>query len=92
MNLKYSLFLFFTLILGFTQNSFAQILNDSAQSVYGPNTTTFTTGKAIRLSDVHYQPVDTSMNKFHRFQKIHELGNKYQDLGNHGTAMWPIFF
>ncbi|MFC2185875.1 putative porin [Fulvivirgaceae bacterium LMO-SS25] len=91
-NLKHFLVLFFILVLGLAQNSFGQILNDSAQSVYGPKTTTYTTGKAIRLSDIHYQPVDTSMHAFHRFQKVHQLGNKYQDLGNHGTAMWPIFF
>lgn len=74
------------------QSVSAQILNDSAQNIYGPEQTLITKVRNIRLSDYQYRPVDTALTEFHRFHLIKQLNNKYQDLGNHGTAMHPIFF
>lgn len=80
------------LFMALSLASYAQILNDSAQNIYGPEQVLHTKLKNIRLSEARYQPVDTSLQSFHRFHLRKGLDNKFQDLGNHGTAMFPIFF
>jgi hypothetical protein len=86
------IFLVLLLALGSHFSAQGQILNDSAQSVYGPSSTAFTYPKNIRLNLPEYYQADTTLNFLHRFQRLQQLNNFYQDLGVHGTAMNPIFY
>jgi hypothetical protein len=79
-------------LLVFGLRSEAQILNDTVQNIYGPEQVLVSNVRGIRLSEAKYQPVDTSLQTFHRFHLRKKLLNRYQDLGNHGTALFPIFF
>lgn len=70
---------------------YSKIVNDSSKNVYGPKTTKWITEEDLFLNKKNYQPLDTSIHNFHRWTILQKLGNKYQDLGNVGTAMNPIF-
>jgi len=74
------------------KRTYSKIINDSAKTIYGPNTTL-----SISETDLfynkkkNYQPLDTAINNFHRWTYVQRFNNKYQDLGNMGTALNPIF-
>jgi len=72
---------------------FSQILNDSAQNVYGANTTLRTREFEIfRNKDTLYR-VDTSLRNFHLFDLPRKNRFLLQDLGNNlGTPAKPIFY
>ena len=77
----------------------AQIVDDSTKLVYGPRTT-----EIIYLNDLKdnlndlkdnlptVRKVDTSLTCFENYEKLDLLGHKYQNLGNNGTAISPIFY
>lgn len=69
----------------------SQIVDDSTKNVYGPKTTLWITENDIYLNKDNYQPLDTAINDYHRWTFIQKLNNFYQDLGNVGTALNPIF-
>ncbi|MBX2916512.1 MAG: hypothetical protein KF856_14680 [Cyclobacteriaceae bacterium] len=69
----------------------SQIVDDSTKNVYGPKTTLWITENDIYLNKNNYQPLDTAINDYHRWTFIQKLNNFYQDLGNVGTALNPIF-
>lgn len=69
----------------------SQIVDDSTKNVYGPKTTLWITENDIYLNKDNYQPLDTVINDYHRWTFIQKLNNLYQDLGNVGTALNPIF-
>lgn len=72
--------------------SSAQIVDDSTELVYGPETTSFITGSRILNNIDAYEGVDTSIYLFERQSFYDRSGRAYQDLGNFGTANTPIFF
>ncbi len=77
---------------GETKRSRSAIVNDSARNVYGPKTTLSTTETEIfENRKNNYVPLDTSIYNLHRWDFVHKNENKYQDLGNLGTALNPIF-
>ncbi len=70
----------------------AQILDDSTKLVYGPRTTNY-----IKEADLLYNTnqlyyPDTLLKHFHRFTEPEILSYRYQNLGNLGTALGPIFY
>jgi len=69
----------------------SKIVNDSAKAVYGPKTTLSTTGQEIFENKKSYQQLDTAIINLHRWDFVRKYENKYQDLGNVGTALNPIF-
>ena len=70
----------------------AQILDDSTKLVYGPETTQFITESDLLYNtDQIYFP-DTSVNHFHRFSEQETRRYRYQNLGNLGTAMGPVYY
>ncbi|HEV8514375.1 MAG TPA: putative porin, partial [Cyclobacteriaceae bacterium] len=69
----------------------SKIVNDSAKAVYGPKTTLSTTEKEIFLGRKSYEQLDTAIINLHRWDFVRKFENKYQDLGNNGTALNPIF-
>jgi hypothetical protein len=69
----------------------SRIIDDSTKNVYGPQTTLWTTEKNIFFNTPVYYALDTTINNYHRWTHVQQTNNFYQDLGNVGTAMNPIF-
>ena len=77
---------------GESKRTRSTIVNDSVKNVYGPKTTLSTTEKEIFDNTKNsYLPLDTSIFNLHRWDFVQKNENKYQDLGNVGTAINPIF-
>ncbi len=85
------IFLSFIAVLSIVVSS-AQIVDDSTQLVYGPETTLFTTESNLLNNIEAYQNVDTSIYLFERQSLVSKSGRKFQNLGNFGTALFPIFY
>jgi hypothetical protein len=69
----------------------SQIIDDTTKQIYGP-----TTSQIILKEDIFYNrwvsyPIDTVIRNFHRWPYVQRRNNLYQDLGNIGTAMRPIY-
>ncbi len=69
----------------------SQIVDDSTKNVYGPKTTLWITENDLFLNKKNYQPLDTTLSNYHRWTYVQRFNNFYQDLGNVGTALNPIF-
>lgn len=89
---KYKLAGFFLLWLLQPFLAQAQILDDSTQQVYGPTTTLFFLEKDILANKDRPYAVDTILDNFHNYNFVNRYGNRYQDLGNLGTAIRPVFY
>lgn len=68
------------------------ILDDTTRQEFGPSSVFFTFEDNVRYNQRAYYPIDTLIDDFHRFTFVNKLDNKYQDLGNIGTAMNPYYF
>jgi len=66
-------------------------LNDSTKNVYGPKTTLWTTGTELFINRARYRPIDTGIVNYHRWTFPQQSGQTLQDLGNAGTALYPLF-
>jgi hypothetical protein len=66
-------------------------LNDSVRNVYGPKTTLNITEEDLFYNRLKYRPVDTSIVNLHRWGYVQRFNYLYQDLGNIGTALNPIY-
>ena len=64
----------------------------SRESPYGPLTTNFFTERQIKYGDTSKQSLDTLPDNFQRFDRVSLNDFRYQNLGNLGTALWPIFY
>ena len=65
-------------------------LDDSTKNVYGPNTTLWTTRNDLFLNRARYRPIDTGIINYHRWTYPKKSNQLLQDLGNTGTALYPI--
>ena len=74
--------------------AFAQsrIIDDSTMQVYGAYTTYYQTFEGILNNEDHLIKVDSTLGEMHRFPTVERLDHKYQDLGNLGTALRPVFY
>ena len=72
--------------------SSAQILDDTTELVYGPTTTKFIYKSQILNNQRDYFTVDTSLYLFERQSFVDRYQRKYQNLGNFGTALFPVFY
>ena len=66
-------------------------LNDSVQNVYGPNTVLQISEEDIFYNRWVYKPIDTTINNIHRWSYLQRFNYRYQDLGNIGTALNPLY-
>ncbi|MCB0498652.1 MAG: hypothetical protein KDC77_03525 [Cyclobacteriaceae bacterium] len=69
----------------------SQVVDDSTRNVYGPNTTKWTTEEDLFYGRDNYQPIDTSIRDYHRWGYVERFNHTYKDLGNVGTALYPVF-
>ena len=66
-------------------------IDDSTRVIYGPTTTRYTLEDDIFNNRTRRYTVDTTMDDVHRFTYVQRSQNQYQDLGNLGTPMRPVF-
>ncbi|MEJ1240138.1 putative porin [Chryseolinea sp. T2] len=70
----------------------SKIIDDSTKQVYGPKTSKYYYEKDVYLNRINLHAIDTAIRDFHQFTYVQRGEYKYQDLGNIGTAIRPIFF
>ncbi|MEM7551084.1 MAG: putative porin [Bacteroidota bacterium] len=78
-------------VIGFSEIALGQILDDSTKLVYGPETTLFIYESDLLNNTGTFRPIDTALVGHHRFGYVAEQDFKYQNLGNIGTAVNPIY-
>lgn len=90
-----------TLILAGSLSSYAQdepsrrgsrVIDDSTKQVYGPKTSRYYYEQDVFLNKLVYTPIDTAIRNFHRYNYVQRHNNMYEDLGNIGTAIRPVFY
>ena len=70
----------------------SKIIDDTTKQVYGPKTSRYYFEKDVFFNRITYHPIDTAIRNFHRYTFVQQYGYRYQDLGNIGTAIAPIFY
>lgn len=70
----------------------SKVLDDSTKQVYGPKTSRYYYERDVYLNRVEYHTIDTAIRDFQRFTYVQRHRYKYQDLGNIGSAIRPIFY
>jgi hypothetical protein len=70
----------------------SQIIDDTTKQVYGPNTSKYYFENDVFFNRITYHPIDTAIRNFHRYTYVQRHNYLYQDLGNIGTAIRPIFY
>lgn len=69
----------------------SQIVDDSTQSIYGPTTTRWMSQEDFFRNSYRYQPLDTSILNYHRWNYVSRFQYFLTDLGHNGTALRPVF-
>jgi hypothetical protein len=70
----------------------SQIIDDTTKQIYGPNTSKYYYEQDVFYNRNIISPIDTVIRNFHRFNYVQRNNNFFQDLGNIGTAIKPIFY
>jgi hypothetical protein len=68
------------------------IVDDSTRQVYGPKTSRYFLERDVFMNRLVYHNIDTVINNLHRFTYVQRNNYLYQDLGNIGTAIQPIYY
>lgn len=68
------------------------IIDDSTKNIYGPTTTRFILEPDVFNNRRKSYTVDTVLGEGHRYNFVQRNQNRYQDLGNLGTALRPVFY
>jgi hypothetical protein len=85
--------IFITILLSVIYGiSYAQILDDSTKQVYSTKTVRYILEDDILNNRKTFYNPDTTLNGFHLFDFNLRSGQLYQDLGNIGTAIKPLFY
>jgi hypothetical protein len=70
----------------------SRIIDDTTKQIYGPNTSRYFFEQDVFYNREVLHPIDTLIKNFHRWNYVQRFNNLYQDLGNVGTAIQPIFY
>jgi hypothetical protein len=70
----------------------SKVIDDSTRQVYGPRTSRYYFEEEVFLNREIFYPIDTLIRNFHRFSYVQRHENRYQDLGNIGTSIRPIYY
>lgn len=70
----------------------SRIIDDTTKQVYGPKTSQYYFEKDVFFNRQTNYLIDTVIRNFHRYTYIQRNENLYQDLGNIGTAIRPIYY
>ncbi|MDN5211547.1 hypothetical protein QQ020_05780 [Fulvivirgaceae bacterium BMA12] len=90
--LKKALLVVVWLLGSYTSEAQINIDSLSKESPYGPFTTRFFTEKQIKYGDTTKHFLDTLPDNFQRFDQVSINDYRYQNLGNLGTSLRPIFY
>ncbi len=70
----------------------SRVIDDTTRQVYGPNTSTYFYERDVFMNRPVLHSIDTFIHNFHRNANyVQKNNNLYQDLGNIGTAIHPIY-
>jgi hypothetical protein len=70
----------------------SRIIDDTTKQIYGPRTSKYFYENDVFFNkDLRFQ-IDTLIRNFHQWNYVQGNQNLYQDLGNIGTAIQPIFY
>jgi Putative porin len=67
-------------------------LDDSTKVIYGPTSTKYFLEEDVYNNRKRLYNIDTLMDGLHNFNFVQRYKNLYQDLGNIGTAIRPVFY
>lgn len=71
----------------------SRVIDDTTKQVYGPNTSKYYSEKDVFYNREVHHAIDTSIHNYHRNSSYVQRNNfLYQDLGNIGTAIRPIYY
>jgi hypothetical protein len=70
----------------------SQIVDDSTKQVYGPYTTYYRTFEDILNNKDNLTKVDSTIGRKYKFSVVEQHDYRYQNLGNLGTALRPVFY
>src|SRR5688500_14603409 len=70
----------------------SRVIDDTTKQVYGPKTSKYYFEKDVFFNRITYHPIDTGIRNFHRYNYVQRHNNLYEDLGNIGTAIHPIYY
>lgn len=68
------------------------MLDDSTKLVYGPTTSRYMYEGDLMHSDTLYHTIDTAIHNLEYFEFKNTADKVYQDLGNNGTALYPVYY
>ncbi len=70
----------------------SRVIDDTTKQIYGPNTSRYYFEQDIFYNRELLHPIDTLIRNYHRYSSfVRRNNNLYQDLGNIGTAIRPIY-
>lgn len=70
----------------------SRVIDDTTKQIYGPNTSRYFFEEDVFYNRESRQPIDTLIKNFHRYNYTQRFNYRYQDLGNIGTAIRPIWY
>ena len=70
----------------------SRVIDDTTKQVYGPKTSKYYYENDVFLNRITYHAIDTVIRNFHKYTYVQWHNNVYQDLGNIGTSITPIFY
>ncbi|MGC1242660.1 MAG: putative porin [Chryseosolibacter sp.] len=71
----------------------SRVIDDTTKQIYGPNTSKYYYERDVFYNRVVLHPIDTIIRNYHRNSNYVQLNNNlYQDLGNIGTAIRPVYY
>lgn len=97
---RFLLLLFFLLLVTLAANAQDQperrgsrVIDDTTKQIYGPNTSRYYYESEVFYNRPVLHAIDTFPINFHRSSSYVQLNdNLYQDLGNIGTAIRPVYY
>lgn len=71
----------------------SRVIDDTTKQIYGPNTSRYYYESDVFYNREVHHPIDTLIRNFHRNASyVQRYNNLYQDLGNIGTAIRPVYY
>jgi hypothetical protein len=70
----------------------SRVIDDTTKQIYGPNTSRYFFEDDVFFNRETRKPIDTLIKNFHRYNYVQRFNYRYQDLGNIGTAIRPIYY
>jgi Putative porin len=67
-------------------------LDDSTKVIYGPTSTRYFLEEDVVNNRKRLYTIDTTLGGIHNYNFVQRNRNLYQDLGNIGTAIRPVFY